>query len=142
MNFCAGIILFKTFVICVQKMGLDFLLKQPEAQAKTLVDSTQITVHNDTLSLAEDFQMRRAARIYAQYDMEKDAYLADLVVNDFDIHQFLPKDSLYEVAMSLHADGEGLDFFAPETYFHVQGTVDKVHYTNYRLAGYDLMALL
>ena len=130
------------FTMAGPKMVLDFLLKQPEARAKTLVDSTQITVHNDTLSLAEDFQMRRAARIYAQYDMEKDAYLADLVVNDFDIHQFLPKDSLYEVAMSFHADGEGLDFFAPETHFNVKGTVDKVHYTTYRLAGYDLTATL
>ena len=130
------------FTMAGPKMVLDFLLKQPEARAKTLVDSTQITVHNDTLSLAEDFQMRRAARIYAQYDMSKDAYLADLVVNDLDIHQFLPKDSLYEVAMNLHANGEGLDFFAPETHFNVQGTVDKVHYTTYRLAGYDLVATL
>ena len=130
------------FTMAGTKMGADFLLKQPEAQAKTLVDSTQLTVHNDTLSLAEGFQMRRAARLYAQYDMSKDAYLADFVVNDLDVHQFLPKDSLFDVSMNLHADGEGLDFFAPETYFHVQGTVDKVHYTNYRLAGYDLNASL
>ena len=130
------------FTMAGTKMGADFLLKQPEARAKTLVDSTQLTVHNDTLSLAEGFQMRRAARLYAQYDMSKDAYLADFVVNEFNVHQFLPKDSLFDVSMNLHADGEGLDFFAPETYFHVQGTVDKVHYTNYRLAGYDLMASL
>ena len=130
------------FTMAGTKMGADFLLKQPEAQAKTLVDSIQLTVHNDTLSLAEGFQMRRAARLYAQYDMGKDAYLADFVVNDLDVHQFLPKDSLFDVSMNLHADGEGLDFFAPETYFRVQGTVDKVHYTNYRLAGYDLTASL
>ena len=130
------------FTMAGSKMGADLLLKQPEARAKTLVDSTQLTVHNDTLSLAEDFQMRRAARLYAQYDLSKEAYLADFVVNDFNVHQFLPKDSLYEVSMNLHADGEGLDLFLPETYFHVQGTVDKIHYTNYRLAGYDLTASL
>ena len=130
------------FTMAGMKMGVDFLLKQPEAQAETLVDSTQLTVHNDTLSLAEGFQMRRAARLYAQYDTSKDAYLADFVVNDLDVHQFLPKDSLFDVSMNLHADGEGVDFFAPETYFHVQGTVDKLHYTNYRLAGYDLTASL
>ena len=130
------------FTMAGTKMGLDFLLKQPEARAKTLVDSTQLTVHNDTLSLTDDFQMRRAARLYAQYDMAKDTYLADLVVNDFNVRQFLPKDSLFDVSMNLHADGEGLDFFAPETYFNVKGTVDKVHYTTYRLAGYDLTATL
>ena len=130
------------FTMHGSKMGTDFLLKQPEAKALTLVDSTRLTVYNDTLSLAEDFQMRRAARIYAQYDLSKDAYLADLVVNDLDMHQFLPKDSLFDVGINLHADGEGLDFFAPATYFNIRGTVDKLHYTNYRLAGYDLHATL
>ena len=130
------------FTMAGPEMGVDFLLKQPEAIAKTMVDSTQLTVHNDTLSLSEDFQMRRAARLYAQYDLSKDAYLADLVVNDLNIHQFLPKDSLFDVSMKLHADGEGLDFFAPETRFNVKGTIDKLHYTTYRLAGYDLAATL
>lgn len=130
------------FTMAGNKMGADFLLKQPEAKAVTLVDSTRLTVHNDTLSLADDFQMQRAARIYAQYDLSKDAYLADLVVNDLDMHQFLPLDSLFEVKMQLHADGEGLDFFAPETSFNVNGKVDRLHYTNYRLAGYELVASL
>lgn len=124
------------------EMGLDFLLKQPQAKAVTLVDSIPLTVHNDTLSLAEDFQMRRAARLYARYHTKRDAYLADLVVNDLDMHAFLPNDSLFDVSMNLHADGEGLDFFAPETYFQAKGTVDKLHYTTYRLAGYDLTATL
>ena len=130
------------FTMAGTKMGMDFLLKQPQAQALTLVDSTQITVHNDTLSIAEDFKMRRAARIYAQYDMSEDAYLADLVVNDLDMHGFLPKDSLFDVSMNLHADGEGLDFFSPKTHFNIQGRVDKLHYTTYRLAGYELGATL
>ena len=130
------------FTMAGAKMGMDFLLKQPQAKAITLVDSTRITVHNDTLSIADDFKMRRAARIYAQYDLSKDAYLADLVVNDLDMHQFLPQDSLFDVAMNLHADGEGLDFFSPKTHFNIQGKVDKLYYTTYRLAGYELGATL
>ena len=130
------------FTMAGPKMGLDFLLKQPEARARTRVDSTQLTVYNDTLSLTEDFQMRRAARIYAQYDLSKEAYWADFVVNDLNIRQFLPKDSIGEVSLNLHADGEGLDIFAPDTRFNVKGTVDKLHYTTYRLAGYDLVATL
>ena len=137
-----GTALSGIFTMSGNRMGLDFLLKQPEARAKTLVDSVRLTVHNDTLSLTEDFQMRRAARIYAQYDMGKDAYWADLVVNDLDMRQFLPKDSIFDVKMNLHVDGEGLDFFAAETHFNLQGTVDKLHYINYRLAGYDLMSTL
>lgn len=130
------------FTLAGQKMGTDLMLKQPQAKALTLVDSTQLTVHNDTLSLAEDFRMNRAARVYAQYDLAKDAYWADLVVNDLDMHQFLPKDSLFDVALNLHADGEGLDFFAPKTHFKIKGTVDKLFYTTYRLSGYALDATL
>lgn len=130
------------FTMAGQKMGADLLLKQPQAKALTLVDSVQLTVHNDTLSLAEDFQMNRAARIYAQYDLSNDSYLADLVVNDLDMHQFLPKDSIYDVAIKLHAVGEGLDFFSPQTRFQVSGEVNKFYYTNYRLAGYNLDANL
>ena len=58
-----------SFTMAGVKMGMDLLLKQPQAEAVTMVDSTQLTVHNDTLSIAEDFKMNRAARIYAQYDM-------------------------------------------------------------------------
>ena len=138
-----GTTLEGSFTMAGHRMGTDLLLRQPEARAVTLVDSVRLTVHNDdSLSLAEDFQMRRAARVYAQYDLSKDAYLADLVVNDLDMHRFLPKDSLFGVSMNLHADGEGLDVFAPETRFNIRGTVDKLHYTTYRLAGYDLSATL
>ena len=137
-----GTVLDGNFTVAGPKMGLDFLLKQPQAEAVTLVDSTQITVHNDTLSISDDFKMRHAARVYAQYDLSKDAYLADMVVNDLDLHQFLPKDSIFDVGMKLHADGEGLDFFAPKTRFNILGKVDKLYYTTYRLAGYDLKATL
>ena len=137
-----GTLLEGMFTLAGQKMGADFMLKQPQAKAVTQVDSMQLTVHNDTLSLAENFQMTGAARFYAQYDLSKDAYQADLVVNDLDMHQFLPQDSLFDVGMNLHAHGEGLDIFAPETHFRIKGVVDKLHYTTYRLSGYDFSATL
>lgn len=124
------------------EMGTDLLLKQPQADARTALDTIPMTVYNDTLSLAEHFKMRRAARLYAQYDLSKDAYQADLVINDLDMHRFLPKDSLFDVAATLQAHGEGLDFFADKTYFRIAGSVDKLHYTTYRLAGYAIKANL
>ncbi len=124
------------------KMGTDLLLKQPHAQAESVIDTTTMTVYNDTVSLAEQFKMKRAARLYAQYDLSNDAYQADMVINDLDMHRFLPKDSLFDVAATLKAHGEGLDLFAEKTYFQVEGKVDKLHYTTYRLAGYDLKASL
>ena len=109
------------------QMGTDILLKQPQDEVVALTDSSQ---------------MHHAARLYAQYNLSKKVYIADLVVNDFDMHQFLPKDSLFDVAMNLHLDGEGIDIFAPDAYFNLQGTVDKLYYTTYRLSGYNLKATL
>ena len=137
-----GTTLEGSFTLAGTKMATDLLLKQPQAKAVTLVDSTRLTVHDDTLSIADEFRMERAARLYARYDQSKDAYLADIVVNNLDVHQLLPQDSIFDVTMQLHADGEGLDLFAPTTRFQVNGKVDQLYYTTYRLVGYDLLANL
>jgi len=124
------------------EMGTDLLLKQHHADIYTTLDTIPLTVYNDSLSLAEHFKMTRAARLYARYNLSNDAYQADLVINDLDMHRFLPKDSLFDVSATLKAHGEGLDFFSEKTRFLVEGSVDKFHYTTYRLAGYDVKAQL
>ena len=39
-------------------------------------------------------------------------------VNHFDLHQFMPADSLYTLSTRLKVEGEGFDFFSPRTYFN------------------------
>ena len=115
------------FALDGEKMETTLMLKQP-----------QVVLHPDS----EPLPPRQVAHLFAQYDTSNEAYLADLEVDDLDVNQFLPKDSIYEVAMKLHADGEGLDVFAPQTRFNVYGTVSKLHYATYMLTGYDLKANL
>ena len=138
----AGTTLEGVFTMEGAEMGTDLLLKQSHADARSEVDTIPMTIYNDSLSLAEHFKMTRAARLYAQYNLSNDAYRADLVINDLDMHRFLPKDSLFDVAATLKAHGEGLDIFSEKTHFNIEGKVDKLHYTTYRLAGYDLKATL
>ena len=95
------------------KMGTDLLLMQPEAHAVAAADTIPITVYNDSISVADDFKMERAARLFAKYDLSRDRYEADLAVNHFDLHQFMPADSLYTLSTRLKVEGEGFDFFSP-----------------------------
>ena len=124
------------------KMMADLLLKQPQANALTEIDSLVQHVSNDSISLQEDFKMKYAARLLARYDRSKDAYTADIVMNHLDMHQFMPQDSLFEISASLKAQGEGLDFFAPLTTVEVEAQIDGIHYGSYRLSGYQLLASL
>lgn len=104
------------FTMAGPKMGTDLLLMQPEAHAVAAADTIPITVYNDSISVADDFKMERAARLFAKYDLSRDRYEADLAVNHFDLHQFMPADSLYTLSTRLKVEGEGFDFFSPRTY--------------------------
>ena len=101
------------FTMAGPKMGTDLLLMQPEAHAVAAADTIPITVYNDSISVADDFKMERAARLFAKYDLSRDRYEADLAVNHFDLHQFMPADSLYTLSTRLKVEGEGFDFFSP-----------------------------
>lgn len=128
------------FTMAGAKMGTDLLLMQPEAQAVAAADTIPITVYNDSISVADDFKMERAARLFAKYDLSRDRYEADLAVNHFDLHQFMPADSLYTLSTRLKVEGEGFDFFSPRTYFNAEGGIDRFHYGSYHLTGISLAA--
>lgn len=128
------------FTMAGPKMGTDLLLMQPEAHAVAAADTIPITVYNDSISVADDFKMERAARLFAKYDLSRDRYEADLAVNHFDLHQFMPADSLYTLSTRLKVEGEGFDFFSPRTYFNAKGGIDRFHYGSYHLTGISLAA--
>lgn len=119
------------FTMAGPKMGTDLLLMQPEAHAVAAADTIPMTVYNDSISVADDFKMERAARLFAKYDLSRDRYEADLAVNHFDLHQFMPADSLYTLSTRLKVEGEGFDFFSPRTYFNAKGGIDRFHYGSY-----------
>lgn len=130
------------FTMSGSKMGTDMLLMQPEARAVAEADTIPMTVYNDSISVADDFKMERAARLFAKYDLSRDRYEADVAVNHFDLHQFMPSDSLYSLSTRLKVEGEGFDFFSPRTYFNAEGSIDRFHYGSYDLSGISLSAAL
>lgn len=117
------------------RVGTDLVLKQAQAQAVAEADTIPITVYNDTVSLADDFQMEHAARLYARYDLAHEQYETAVAVNEFDLHAFLPADSLYTVSARLDAKGEGFDFLSSRTWMECEGRVDRLHYGHRVLSG-------
>lgn len=128
------------FTMAGSEVGTDMLLMQPEAHATAAADTLPITLHNDSISVADDFKMERAARLFAQYDLSRDKYEADLAVNQLDLHQFMPADSLYTLSTRLKVAGEGFDFFSPRTVLRAEGSIDRFHYGSYQLSGISLAA--
>lgn len=129
------------FTMAGPEMGTDVLLMQPKAHAVAQIDTIPITVYNDdTLSVADDFKMENAIRVYARYDMSRESYEAQLAVNQFDLHRFMPADSLYLLSARLKVEGEGTDFLAPQTYLKAEGGIDRLHYGSYDLSGISLSA--
>lgn len=92
----------------------------------------------DTLGLPTD----TVVALDAQYNLSSEAYQVQLDIDELDVHQFLPHDSIYGITAWLKAEGEGFDFFSPRTRMEAQGKVQEVHYGNYHLNGYDLSAAL
>lgn len=130
------------FSMAGPKMGTDLLLMQPKAKAIAITDTIPITVENDSVSFIKDFKMERAARLYAKYDLSRNSYEADVAVNRFDLHQYLPKDSLYTISARLRLEGEGIDFLSPRTHASLEGGIDHFHYASYSLSGIQLSAWL
>ncbi len=130
------------FTMSGPKMVTDMLLIQPQAVATALTDTVPMTVYDDTLSVADDFRMKHAARVFARYDLSRDAYEADLAVNELDLQQYLPKDSLYTFSTRIKAVGEGIDFLSSRTRLDAEGTIDRFGYGSYNLAGLALSARL
>ncbi|MFV0589177.1 translocation/assembly module TamB domain-containing protein [Bacteroides reticulotermitis] len=76
--------------------------------------------------------------VNATLNSTTEVYKADLKVSDFQIHHFLPKDSIYELSLSATASGKGLDVMSYRSYAKLNLTLDELHYTHYRLSNVSL----
>lgn len=74
----------------------------------------------------------------ANLNTSTEAYNADLKIEDLQVNHFLPHDSIYELTASLSARGRGLDFTSYRSVAAVKASIDKLHYSNYKISGIDL----
>lgn len=65
------------------------------------------------------------AKADGQYNLQKEAYLANLDINGLNLHNFMPADSLFELSAHASVQGKGFDFFSPQT--RVKADVELAH---------------
>ena len=138
----AGTRLKGLFTMAGPDMEANLTLRQPETNTYVTSDTINATSYNDSILQADTFDVPHAARIHARYNTTHQAYSANLDINDLDIHQYLPQDSIFGISAKLQMQGNGVDMFAPKTSLSVKGSIDKLHYTSYLLSGYNLEATL
>ena len=76
----------------------------------------------------------------ADYDLQKEGYLVDLNIDSLNIHEFMPHYSIFGLSASLHAEGNGFDFFSPKTSVLLKGEVSHFRYGSLLFSGVTLDA--
>lgn len=69
------------------------------------------------LQLTED---KGALRLDADYNSDTQAYRADLAVDSLQLQHFLPKDSIYELSLSVAARGRGTRLYFAQSHRFAQ----------------------
>lgn len=83
-------------------------------------------------------QNKGSINLNAALNTSTEAYTADLKVEDLQLHNFLPKDSIYELSVSADVTGKGLDFMSRHAVANLNLTLDKLHYARYHLSDVHL----
>ena len=76
----------------------------------------------------------------ARYNINDDIYSAHLTAEKMNIASLMPEVPLYNLQMSLKAEGEGTDIFDNLTRYNVEALLDSLHYAGYKLNGIHLKA--
>ena len=71
-----------------------------------------------------------------------EVYKTDLKINNLQLHNFLPKDSIYELSLSADAEGRGLDVMSYRSFAKLNLSLDQLHYAQYHLSNVDLIGAL
>ena len=99
-------------------------------------------VNQDTLESNLTLQTRNKGKVLigGKYHLKDEAYQANLTIDNLNLHEFLPKDSLFHLTASLKAAGQGFDFFSPATSLHVEGGLPHFQYGKKIFSGIKLNA--
>lgn len=71
-----------------------------------------------------------------------ESYFAKIDINELDLHNFMPADSLFDITASLEAEGKGFDFFVPETKLNAKASITHFQYAKRIFSGVAMNARL
>ena len=76
--------------------------------------------------------------VNAELNTSTEAYAADLKIDNLQLHNFLPKDSIYELSLSADAKGRGLDVMSLRALAKQNLSLDQIHYARYQHSNVHL----
>lgn len=75
-------------------------------------------------------------------DLSRMAYEAKMRINDFQIHDFLPHDSIYNLTAKANIQGVGTDPLSPYTSFETRADIEQLRYASWDLDSVQVLAKL
>ena len=78
--------------------------------------------------------------LQAGLNLTTEDYKANLKINNLQVDNFLPKDSIYGVTASFDVAGKGLNPVLPKSTATLNASIDKLQYTKFDISGITLNA--
>lgn len=78
----------------------------------------------------------------AAYRGDNDTYTAELTASSINLHNFLPKDSLYEFSAVAKVEGQGFDMFERNTLLDAEARITQFRYGSWNLNRVNASAYL
>ena len=104
------------------------------------LSGTAVLRNDSIMSFMKLMQGEGTMELKAGFIPEHETYFARIDVNDINIHNFMPEDSLFRVSASVEAKGKGFDFMSPECEMDVNLNVSGLEYAKYILSGINMNA--
>ena len=79
-----------------------------------------------------------AMNLKARYNIATEGYQANLDVDKLQLHNFLPKDSIYELSLKAEASGRGVDFTSRRTSASLTASLGALRYGRYHITGVEV----
>ncbi|WP_287677811.1 translocation/assembly module TamB domain-containing protein [Bacteroides sp.] len=98
-------------------------------------------IRNDSISaLLGLTQGEGAINLNAGFIPKTESFFAKMDINELNIHNFMPSDSLFRVTASLMAEGKGFDIFSPTTKMGMEAGISCFEYASYSFSGINMKA--
>lgn len=131
--------------LSMETANLDFALTMLPASMREFYRIPRMRLKGN-LSVADqhyhaDLKLREGKGIVhfsGMYDPVKFAYQANLAIDSLVPTHFMPKDSLYGLTASVHAEGMGTDPFASSTWAKLNGKLSDIRYGNTSVSDVSL----
>ena len=111
-----------------------FLGLAPTIQLPSMQIKGDAHIHNQMYSGdLRLWQGRGRGHVRGRFDARREVYQADVDIRDLNLHNFLPKDSIYELTAHAKVSGHGLDLLSRRSVAKAEVNVDHLRYGHYNL---------